>query len=65
MFEGVANQWFEVIGLALGVWGFLYLIYIWRADRFRVSIGRLMVVTAIFAVLFQGARMYVKWLQGG
>jgi hypothetical protein len=64
VFDGVANQWSDVAGLVLGVWGFLYLIYTWRANRFRVSIGRLMVVTAIIAVLFQGIRMYSNWLKG-
>jgi hypothetical protein len=64
VFDGVANQWSEVASLLIGVWGFLYLIYIWRANRFRVSIGRLMIVTAIIAVLFQGTRMYVNWLKG-
>jgi hypothetical protein len=65
VFDGEANQWLEVASLVLGVWGFLYLIYIWRADRFRVSIGRLMIVTAIIALLFQGARAYLNWLKGG
>lgn len=39
------------VGFALAVSGILYLIYIWGADRFRVSIGRLMVVVAMLAVL--------------
>jgi hypothetical protein len=41
------------LGVALTVSGILYLIYIWGADRFRVSIGRLMVVVAMLAVLLQ------------
>ena len=39
------------VGFALAVSGILYLIYIWGADRFRVSIGRLMLVVALLAVL--------------
>jgi hypothetical protein len=65
VFDGELNLWSDLAGLILGACGFVYLIYIWRADRFRVSIGRLMVVTAIIAVLFQGARLYVNWLRGG
>jgi hypothetical protein len=41
------------VGVALAVSGILYLICIWGADRFRVSIGRLMVVMAMLAVLLQ------------
>jgi hypothetical protein len=41
------------VGVALAVSGILYLICIWGADRFRVSIGRLMVVVAMLAVLLQ------------
>jgi hypothetical protein len=39
------------LGAALAVSGILYLICIWSADRFRVSIARLMVVVAMLAVL--------------
>jgi FtsH-binding integral membrane protein len=39
------------IGMALAVSGILSLIYIWGADRFRISIGRLMVIVAMLAVL--------------
>jgi hypothetical protein len=38
------------LGVALTVSGILYLLYIWGADRFRVSIGRLMAVVALLAV---------------
>ena len=41
----------EWVGVALAVSGILYLICIWGADRFRVSIGRLMLVMALLAVL--------------
>jgi hypothetical protein len=41
------------VGFALAVAGILYLICIWVANRFRVSIGRLMVVVAMLAVLLQ------------
>ena len=41
------------LGAALAVSGFLYLAYIWGKNRFRVSIMRLMVVAALFAVLLQ------------
>src|SRR5262245_12459705 len=46
----------EVLGWsshALALAGVVYLIHIWWADRFRVSIGRSMVVVALVAVLFQ------------
>ena len=41
------------VGVTLAVSGILYLICMWSADRFRVSIGRLMVVVAMLAVLLQ------------
>jgi hypothetical protein len=40
------------LGIALAVSGILYLVYIWAVHRFRVSIGRLMVIVAMLAVLF-------------
>lgn len=41
------------LGMALAVTGFVYLIHIWAANRYRVSIGRLMVIVAMLAVLLQ------------
>jgi hypothetical protein len=40
------------LGIALAAAGILYLIYIWGVYRFRVSIGRLMAIVAMLAVLF-------------
>jgi hypothetical protein len=47
----VVKEVFGWLGMALALTGILYLIYIWWADRFRVSIGRLMVIVVMLAVL--------------
>jgi hypothetical protein len=49
--DNIVRDVAEWVGVALAVSGILYLISIWGADRFRVSIGRLMVVVAMLAVL--------------
>ena len=64
LIEGLPSGVAGVAGLTLGICGFLYLIYIWRDDRFRVSIGRLMIVVAIFALMLEGVLVYRNWLQG-
>ncbi len=49
--DNIVREIASWLGVALTVSGILYLIYIWGADRFRVSIGRLMLVVALLAVL--------------
>jgi hypothetical protein len=49
--DNIVRNMLGLLGLVLAVSGILYLIYIWAADRFRVSIGRLMLVMALLAVL--------------
>jgi hypothetical protein len=49
--DNIVRNLLGLLGLALAVAGILYLIYIWGADRFRVSIGRLMLVVALLAAL--------------
>ena len=61
-FDGVANQVAGFAGLVLGLCGALYLVLIWGAGRFQLSIGRFMVVVAFLAVLLQGILMYRQWL---
>jgi hypothetical protein len=50
---------------ALALAGGVYLIHIWWAHRFRVSIGRLMLVVALVAVLIQSVSAYTRWMKGG
>jgi hypothetical protein len=64
-FDGVANQVADFAGLTLGLCGGLYLILIWFADRFQMSIGRFMIVVAILAVLLQGFLVYRQWALDG
>jgi hypothetical protein len=63
LLEGVAKEASGLAGYALALCGGLYLIHIWWADRFRVSIGRLMLVVAIIAVLLQGVLAYRQWIK--
>ncbi len=56
--DGVANNAVGRAGAVLAVFGGLYFMHICWADRFQVSIGRLMIVVAVAAVLFQGALAY-------
>jgi hypothetical protein len=49
--DNIVRNLLGLLGLALAVSGIVYLIYVWSADRFRVSIGRLMLVVALLAVL--------------
>jgi hypothetical protein len=49
--DNIVRSVVGLLGLALAVAGIVYLTYIWAADRFRVSIGRLMLVVALVAVL--------------
>jgi succinate-acetate transporter protein len=50
-FDNILQEITSWLGVALTVAGIFTLIYVWGADRFRVSIGRLMVVVALLAVL--------------
>lgn len=50
---------------ALALLSLAYLLHIWWADRFRLSIGRLMLVVALVAVLFQGSLAYIQWITAG
>jgi hypothetical protein len=50
-FDNILQEIVIWLGVALTVAGILTLIYIWGADRFQVSIGRVMVVVALLAVL--------------
>ena len=47
----VVKEAFGWLGMVLALSSILYLTYIWWADRFRVSIGRLMAVVVMMAVL--------------
>lgn len=61
----VATDALLVSGDALALAGLIYLLHIWWADRFRVTIGRLMLVVALVAVLFQGLLAYIQWTKAG
>ncbi len=63
LLEGVLKEVSGHVGLALALASVLYLIHIWWADRFQVSIGRLMLVVALIAVLFQGLLVYRQWIK--
>ena len=63
--DGIANEASGLAGLVLALSGVLYWIYLRWADRFRTSIGRLMVMVAIMAVLLQGLLIYRQWILEG
>jgi hypothetical protein len=63
LLEGVVKEVAGEVALALALAGVLYLIHIWWAKRFQVSIGRLMLVVALIAVLFQGLLVYRQWIK--
>jgi len=48
----VASETLSWSGLALALVGGVYFVYIWWTDRFRASIGHLMVAVAMSAILF-------------
>jgi hypothetical protein len=60
LFDGAANVIADLAGLVLAISGASYLIYIWWSERFRISIGRLMVIVAIMAILLQGFLVWVR-----
>jgi hypothetical protein len=63
--DGVAKEVAGWAGLGLALAGVLYLIHIWWAARFRVSIGRFMLVVALAGVLLQGFLAYRRWMMAG
>lgn len=50
--DNVAKEALAWSGFALALGGAALLVYAWSAERFRVSIGRLMVIVAVLAALF-------------
>ena len=65
LFGDVGTETFGLIGLALAFVGFLYLIHIWWADRFRISIGRIMLLVVLLAILLQAFLVYRSWILDG
>jgi hypothetical protein len=61
-FQVVSKGWVQSAGVAFAACGLLNLLYVWSANRFRVSLGRLMVVVAFVAVILQGVFIYRHWL---
>jgi len=61
-FQVVPNGWVQFAGVIFAVCGLINLLYVWSANRFRVSIGRLMILVAFAAVILQGVFIYRQWL---
>ena len=63
LLDAIPREVAGLAGLGLALAGVLYLIHIWWTDRFQVSIGRLMLVVALIAVLLQGVLLYREWIK--
>lgn len=61
-FQVVANGWVQTAGVVFAACGLFNLLYLWSANRFRVSLGRLMIVVAFAAVILQGVLIYRRWV---
>jgi hypothetical protein len=61
-FRVVSKGRAQFAGVVFAACGLLNLLYVWSANRFRVSLGRLMVVVAFVAVILQGVLIYRHWL---